>query len=48
MVKEGTELLFALMEAAAFNILLNLEKDSRRARRRFREAIAAIRSGTAE
>lgn len=44
----SAELLFALMEAAAFNILLNLEKDSRRARRRFREAIAAIRSGTAE
>ena len=40
----SAEMLFALMEAAAFNILLNLEKDSRRARRRFREAIAAIRN----
>ena len=40
----SAEMLFALMEAAAFNILLNLEKDPRRARRRFREAIAAIRN----
>ena len=40
----SAELLFSLMEAVAFNILLDLEKDSRRARRRFREAITSIRS----
>ena len=38
----NAEMLFALMESVAFNILLNLEKDSRRAKRRFREAVKAI------
>ena len=38
----NAEMFFALMESVAFNILLNLEKDSRRAKRRFREAVKAI------
>ena len=38
----SAELLFALMESVAFNILLNLEKDSRNAKSRFKAAIAAI------
>ena len=38
----SAELLFALMESVAFNILLNLEKDSRIARSRFKAAITAI------
>lgn len=36
----GAELLFALMESQAFNILLELEKNSSAARRRFRAAVA--------
>ena len=38
----NAELLFALMESVAFNILLNLEKDSRNAKSRFKAAITAI------
>ncbi len=38
----NAELLFALMESVAFNILLNLEKDSLAAKRRFKEAVASI------
>lgn len=38
----NAEMFFALMESVAFNILLNLEKDSRRAKRRFCEAVKAI------
>ena len=38
----NAEILFALMESVAFNILLNLEKDSRGAKSRFKAAIAAI------
>lgn len=38
----SAELLFALMESVAFNILLNLEKDSRNAKSRFKAAISAI------
>ena len=41
----NAELLFALMESVAFNILLNLEKDSRNAKSRFKAAIAAISPG---
>ena len=36
------ELLFSLMESQAFNILLDLEKDSTSSRRRFRAAVAAL------
>lgn len=38
----NAETLFALMESVAFNILLDLEKDARRAKRRFGEAVKAI------
>ena len=38
----NAEILFSLMESVAFNILLNLEKDSRGAKSRFKAAIAAI------
>ena len=38
----NAELLLALMESVAFNILLRLEKDSRAAKRRFKEAVASI------
>jgi len=40
--EENAETLFALMESVAFNILLDLEKDPRRAKRRFAEAIKSI------
>ena len=38
----NAEILFALMESVAFNILLCLEKDSRAAKRRFKEAVTSI------
>jgi len=38
----NAEILFSLMESVAFNILLNLEKDSRGAKSRFKAAISAI------
>lgn len=38
----NAEMFFALMESVAFNILLNLEKDPRRAKRRLGEAVKAI------
>lgn len=38
----NAEILFALMESVAFNILLNLEKDARNAKSRFKAAITAI------
>jgi len=38
----NAELLFALMESVAFNILLNLEKDARNSKSRFKAAITAI------
>ena len=38
----NADLLFALMESVAFNILLNLEKDPRNSKSRFKAAITAI------
>ena len=38
----NAELLFALMESVAFNILLNLEKDARASKSMFKAAITAI------
>ena len=38
----GAELFFSLMESEAFNILLEMEKDSTPAKRRFRAAAAAL------
>ena len=38
----GAETFFSLMEAEAFNILLEMEKDSAPAKRRFRAAAAAL------
>ena len=38
----GAEMFFSLMESEAFNILLEMEKDSTPAKRRFRAAAAAL------
>ena len=38
----GAEMFFSLMESEAFNILLEMEKDSAPAKRRFRAAAAAL------
>ena len=38
----GAELFFSLMKSEAFNILLEMERDSSAAKRRFRAAVAAL------